>query len=804
MCHSILFCFLFSSIDFFALAQDTLPFSFELGGIPSSSLLPTWASTSMVTVIDPQRTENRTVYFDATTGFAVTHTLLSYQGLSPAVWVASEWVLEFSTNGSAPTPLLCNVSPLNVTLVDPVGGSQGTTELRRYRGSFASPLDYSGVNQTLASNATLPPTPSPSPSPVPSPPPPLLPGIRVWGDVTSTTRASTPEACRDDCLAAGPTKCNSMAWANITGSYVGCWLCLFDHTEEYPGFVSWIAPPSPPPPPPLPTRTASWKPSTGRSSDGELPYFGAFVPGTGEGRQFSIGWSGNWVAGAARDAVGGGTQITVTHPTLCSSLLPGEPPLRSMRVVDIAYNASTPQSYHAGVNAHRRLMTRYKVPRTPGGGEPQGALVASWSWAGWDDGPSLEGQLFHVAAVKNSSSVEAYWLDAGWFWGAFPNGVGNWQLPINGTVDTKKFPGGSLAPLGVAAHSQPNPVKFVTWFEPERVAKGTWIDVHHPEFLLHANYTTDRLLNLGNTDARGFITTYLSSAVGNYSLDVLRVDFNFDPAPHWVSGDAALGSNRSGITEMRYIAGLYQMWDTCLAEHPGLMIDDCSSGGRRIDLETLSRAVPLWRSDDPGTAEQQQVQSMGLSGFAPLSSGGVSSWLPYPWRSSGITGKTIDWGRAGWEVLLNDTSQMALLRAAVAETQRLRPLAIFGDFFPLTPIALGGGNWGLEWAAYQLHCPQNAPPPRRVVAAGGACVPGTGAAFVFLRPQGPPVGAFLAHLYDIDPLSACVATLSYDYSVNTTLRVTGAQLATLSIPFEFGTTSQSVLLEYSCAAAAAV
>ena len=44
------------------------------------------------------------------------------------------------------------------------------------------------------------------------------------------------------------------------------------------------------------------------------------------------------------------------------------------------------------------------------------------------------------------------------------------------------------------------------------------------------------------------------------------------------------------------------MWDAIRASHPGLIIDDCSSGGRRIDLETLSRSVPLWRSDNAGDA----------------------------------------------------------------------------------------------------------------------------------------------------------------------------------------------------------
>jgi alpha-galactosidase len=31
--------------------------------------------------------------------------------------------------------------------------------------------------------------------------------------------------------------------------------------------------------------------------------------------------------------------------------------------------------------------------------------------------------------------------------------------------------------------------------------------------------------------------------------------------------------------------------------NPQLRIDSCASGGRRNDLETMRRAVPLWRSD---------------------------------------------------------------------------------------------------------------------------------------------------------------------------------------------------------------
>jgi hypothetical protein len=69
-----------------------------------------------------------------------------------------------------------------------------------------------------------------------------------------------------------------------------------------------------------------------------------------------------------------------------------------------------------------------------------------------------------------------YWLDAGYFNGDFPNGVGNWEIPLNKMINNVTFPSRSLAPLGTASHSIPNPVGFVVWFEPERVHPGTYID----------------------------------------------------------------------------------------------------------------------------------------------------------------------------------------------------------------------------------------------------------------------------------------------------------------------------------------
>lgn len=271
---------------------------------------------------------------------------------------------------------------------------------------------------------------------------------------------------------------------------------------------------------------------------------------------------------------------------------------------------------------------------------------------------------------------------------------------------------------------------------------------------------------------------YLSSSVGNYSLDVLRLDFNTDPAPNWAAADAP---NRSGLVELRYIAGLYSLWDSVLAEHPGLLIDDCASGGRRIDFETLARSVPLWRSDNPGDSTQQQVQAMGLSGFAPISSGGVAWVDPYTWRSSGITGKTADWGQSGWETLMSNSTALATLRVAVAETQRLRAAAIFGDYYPLTPIVYDD----TVWAAYQYHCNGG----------GTGCLSNdSGWVLVFRRPSTPSMQFHLS-LFNI-ALDGAYHVRSYNESYAITGEESSVPGSSLAFSDVYLAPSSSLLVEY--------
>jgi alpha-galactosidase len=176
-------------------------------------------------------------------------------------------------------------------------------------------------------------------------------------------------------------------------------------------------------------------------------------------------------------------------------------------------------------------------------------------------------------------------------------------------------------------------------------------------------------------------------------VTVYRQDFNFDPAPFWKAMDAP---DRVGIAEMKHIEGLYKFWDALLARNPGLLIDNCASGGRRIDLETTSRSIPLWRTDyqyyEPNG---YQCHTYGLHFFLPASGTGNGDPRKYWFRSAAIGGAVV----MGWELGASFNLRAAI--EDVAEFRELRDYA-YGDYYPLTPYATGDD----VWAAFQWDRPE--------------------------------------------------------------------------------------------------
>jgi alpha-galactosidase len=149
------------------------------------------------------------------------------------------------------------------------------------------------------------------------------------------------------------------------------------------------------------------------------------------------------------------------------------------------------------------------------------------------------------------------------------------------------------------------------------------------------------------------------------------------------------------MTEIRYVEGHYAMWDEMSARCPGLYIDNCASGGRRIDLETIRRSVPLWRSDTAcgaGRGDWHQAQAVGMSYYLPLHE--ICAWTTdaYEMRSTSGAGAIVQFA------FLDPGFSFEAARQAVAEARENQKF-FYGDFYPLTACTTDTE----QFLAYQLH-----------------------------------------------------------------------------------------------------
>ncbi len=426
-------------------------------------------------------------------------------------------------------------------------------------------------------------------------------------------------------------------------------------------------------------------PTAGRSSDtAALPFFN--VAGADRGIVAAVGWSGRWTAAVGRDASAGLTLKAGMRRTRFR-LRPGED-VRSPSIALLFWKGDDRLDGH---NLWRRFMMAHHTPKP--GGRPLVLPICAGLGSG---GPfpcnenMCTTETWALALMERlrqfDLNPDACWIDAGWY--ANPtrwwwSGVGTWE------VNAANFPRG-IRPISDAARAWGGK-GFVLWFEPERVYEGTKLDREHPEWLTRIAGEPNRMLNLGDPAARAWLTDHVAGFLAREGITIYRQDFNFDTAPFWDAMDAP---DRVGIAEMAHVEGLYAYWDGLLARVPGLLIDNCASGGRRIDLETMSRSIPLWRTDysyfEP---VGYQSHTYGLSLFVPASGTGNSNPARYNMRSS--TGGAVV---LGWN--LDNAFDLPRARDAMAEFRSVRPF-LTADYYPLTAYSTSDD----AWAAFQWNRP---------------------------------------------------------------------------------------------------
>lgn len=426
-----------------------------------------------------------------------------------------------------------------------------------------------------------------------------------------------------------------------------------------------------------PGTSLSFAPNLGRSSDTTLPFFNLAEPDN-TGAVIAVGWSGQWAASFTRDAdkntnVRAGMQLTNL------TLHPGER-IRTPAILQLFW-AGNPSR---GQNQFRRLLLDHYSPR-PGGTLVDPPIAASVHGMYCFECTSQTNMTQFIADIAaHSLPVDYVWIDAGWY---DLNGTSSWVNVGTWEPDPIRYPNG-MKPVVDEAHN--HGYKFLLWCEPERVTNGSWLMNNHPDWVFTQGNDWP-LLNLGNPDALAWVKSKFSDMIGDWGLDVYRHDFNVFPLSAWRTGEAA---DRQGMNEIRHIMGLYDYFDYLQAQHPNLIIDNCASGGRRIDFEMLKRAVTLTRTDYLWYSDSAQAMQYALSNWVPLTGLGTVSTSPYDFRS----------GMGSHFVTALNNADGAMWAPAIAQLNTLNSIRhLFrGDFYPLTGHSLGNDIW----MAWQYDSPE--------------------------------------------------------------------------------------------------
>ena len=324
----------------------------------------------------------------------------------------------------------------------------------------------------------------------------------------------------------------------------------------------------------------------GRCCDSAFPYqrilFNDF------GFNLSIGWPGQWFC--EHEGIKNGISLKAGQEDVYTYLKPGET-FRTPRMTLMVFNGDETR----GINVWRRWFNVHVTPKV-NGKIVQPKLVMSDNGGGIEFTKATEkNQLDSIAYVKeNKINADLWWIDAGWYpcgkeetdvmiWADY---VGSWY------PDPERFPNG-LSPIGKAAKDAG--MEFLVWFEPERVRKKSWLGRERPGWLLcRKEDYGEYLLNLINPDCFKWLCETISTLLKESGITCYRQDFNMEPIYFWHDND---GENRRGITENKYIQAYLAYWDYLLINVPNLWIDSCASGGRRNDMETMRRSVPLHPTD---------------------------------------------------------------------------------------------------------------------------------------------------------------------------------------------------------------
>ncbi len=441
--------------------------------------------------------------------------------------------------------------------------------------------------------------------------------------------------------------------------------------------------------------TLTYETTGGRSSQNAFPYFD--VCNGEHGIMLAIGWTGDWRANFVHNE---GTVAITAGMQKTNIALHGNEDMRTPMIM-LQFFSGTQADGH---NAFRRLIVKSYTP-TDESGAPVTDLPI---FVGCDNVENEDAIIQRIQKkIDSGRQVDGIWIDATWYGGLTTDHIisdytwtrylGDWYF------NPDRFSDGNIVEVGTWAEERG--LDLLIWFEPERVSGESSLAKEHPEWMLNLveqfgnQLKLDMYLyDLSNDEACDYLIDTISGVLKESKITWYRQDFNCNPGSTWAANDE--NENRAGMTEIKYVTNLYRYLDGLVEANPGLMIDNCASGGRRLDLEMVKRSFTYWRTDfssqKSGTADHIRSINYNLTWWLPLHGGG------YPhYNNAGLTYNLRCYMSAGFN--LGDYSSEVTTQKLLAQNQACSDMMYY-DYYML-PYSVGL-DVATDNVAYQFNVPE--------------------------------------------------------------------------------------------------
>jgi alpha-galactosidase len=420
----------------------------------------------------------------------------------------------------------------------------------------------------------------------------------------------------------------------------------------------------------------------GRSSGEWIPWF-ALTNATG-GLFAGLVWSGRWHLRSGRADQGVSLWFGISD--FAHELAPGEE-IELPGVVLSGYAGDL----DAGSQQWRDWIRDSWTPPTPD----------DWPWVQYNHwyawyGDIDQERLLTEARFAAEAGCEVFVIDDGWFVGRRPDsyhaGWGNW------VEDRAKFPDGLHA---FGDRIRELGMRFGLWVEPERAAIDSPVLTAHPDWIARRDgvpltrpddvHKGSAHLCFGNPDVQQWVIEDIVRVVREYGVDWLKWDYNVG---YGLGCNVADHGHQATDGHWAHTHGLYRVFAGIREQCPDLMIENCASGGHRVDLGTLRHTHTNWVSDYTNRAESCRQHTQGAGLFMPLAH--LNTWVlerrdevEFHSRFGGAFG--VSWFLEAW----SEEDRLAL-RDAIGEYKRIRPL-LNGKRYLLTgPLHQAWDIWQLE------------------------------------------------------------------------------------------------------------